>query len=138
MIYVFSAKGAYYNRVDIKGDFPEGGGGDRKNAKVYGTIGQPHKTEGGRRCALSIIQNNKGSIKGEHPTQKPSDLYKFLIERYCPKDGTVLDPTFGSGNSVFTAFEMGRNAIGIERDEAFFKKAEDRLDPKSKIDSDLN
>lgn len=42
--------------------------------------------------------------------------------------GTVLDPTFGSGNSVFTAYALDRNAIGIEKDEKFYKKAEARLE----------
>ena len=62
------------------------------------------------------------------PTQKPESLYRWLIERYCPVGGTVLDPTFGSGNSVFTAYQMDRNAIGIEKDDGFYKKAEGRLD----------
>jgi DNA modification methylase len=39
----------------------------------------------------------------------------------------MLDPTFGSGNSVFTAFKMGRNAIGIEKDDKFYDKAEKKL-----------
>jgi site-specific DNA-methyltransferase (adenine-specific) len=64
---------------------------------------------------------------GKHPTEKPCELYRWLIERYCPPDGTVLDPTFGSGNSVFTAQAMGRHAIGIEKDEKFYKKAADKL-----------
>ena len=101
MIYVFSKAGAYYNRIDI-----------------------------GKRCPLSIIQIN-GHLsrhRGQHPTEKPQDLYKFLIERYCPLDGTVLDPTFGSGNSVFTAYELNRNAIGIEKDKVFFDKAVKRLE----------
>jgi DNA modification methylase len=29
---------------------------------------------------------------------------------------------------VFTAYEMDRNAIGIEKDETFYKKAKDRLE----------
>lgn len=101
MIYVFSKTGAFYNRVDIENE--------------------------GKRCALSVIQNKKSSTKGGHPTEKPSDLYKFLIERYCPAGGTVLDPTAGSCNSIFEAFRLGRNGIGIEKDDKFFKKAEDRL-----------
>ena len=129
MIYIFSKAGAFYERKDITGDFPKGGGGDRKNASVYGTVGRiSHITEAGRRCALSVINSaSKSKTRGKHPTEKPCDLYKFLIERYCPANGTVLDPTFGSGNSVFTAFAMGRNAIGIEKDETFYKKAEEKL-----------
>ena len=81
----------------------------------------------GKRCVVSVVEHPTQAKKGNHPTEKPGALYRFLIERYCPTDGTVLDPTFGSGNSVFTAFSMGRNAIGIEKDEKFFKKAEERL-----------
>jgi site-specific DNA-methyltransferase (adenine-specific) len=67
------------------------------------------------------------SHKQAHPTEKSNALYQWLIERYCPVGGTVLDPTFGSGNSVFTAYEMGRNAIGIEMNEEFFNKAVERM-----------
>jgi len=80
-----------------------------------------------KRCVLSVVEHPTSSKKGGHPTEKPEALYRFLIERYCPVGGTVLDPTFGSGNSVFTAFAMGRSAIGIEKDEKFFKKAEEKL-----------
>jgi len=129
MIYVFSKAGAFYQRKDMEGDFPKGGGGGRKNALVYGTVGKPHITEAGRRCVLSVVHSgNDAKIKGKHPTEKPCDLYKWLIERYCPRGGTVLDPTFGSGNSVFTAYQLGRSAIGIEKDEDFFKKSACRLD----------
>jgi site-specific DNA-methyltransferase (adenine-specific) len=84
MIYVFSKAGASYNRVDISGNFPAGGGGGRKNGNVYGDVGEPHKTPAGRRCVLSVIPSSwKDSKKsGKHPTEKPIELYKFLIERY--------------------------------------------------------
>jgi len=80
-----------------------------------------------KRCVLSVVEHPTSVKKGGHPTEKPEALYRFLIERYCPAGGTVLDPTFGSGNSVFTAFSMGRSAIGIEKDLKFFEKAEERL-----------
>jgi DNA modification methylase len=128
MIYVFSKTGAYYERINIKGDFPAGGGG-RSTANFLPIAGMPNTgtTEAGRRCVKSVIEVANKKTKGGHPTQKPCELYRFLIERYCPAGGVVLDPTFGSGNSVFTAFSIGRTAIGIEKDEAFFKKAEERL-----------
>jgi len=128
MIYVFSKAGAFYERKDITGDFKSWGvrrGGQPSHQ--YGGA-KRNDTEGGegKRCALSVIQNSTSSKKGGHPTEKPCDLYRFLIERYCPAGGTVLDPTFGSGNSVFTAYQMDRNAIGIEKDEGFYKKALDK------------
>jgi site-specific DNA-methyltransferase (adenine-specific) len=65
--------------------------------------------------------------KSNHPTSKPAELYKWLLERYCPEGGTMLDPTAGSFNSCFTAKEMGLKAIGIEKDSGFFWKAVSRL-----------
>ena len=102
MIYVFSKAGAFYNRKDIEG-------GD------------------GKRCALSVIQHPTSASRGGHPTEKPTDLYRFLIDRYCPVGGTVLDPTFGSGNSVFTAYDINRSAIGIEKDKKFYDKACEKI-----------
>ena len=126
MIYIFSKVGAYYERKDVEGApyTTTGHSGSntysksplRGEAKIINT-----------RCVLSVINLSNSVKKGNHPTEKPSELYKWLIERYCPTDGTVLDPTFGSGNSVFTAFSLGRNAIGIEKDEKFYEKAETRL-----------
>lgn len=135
MIYVFSKAGAFYERKDIEGDF-KGWKVDKKDSSKTSTLastqyGKAKKTSGeggdGKRCALSVIQHPTSATRSGHPTEKPESLYRFLIERYCPPGGTVLDPTFGSGNSVFTAFAMGRSAIGIEKDLKFFEKAEERL-----------
>lgn len=123
MMYVFSKAGAYYNRLDISGNFPAGGGGGRKGASVYGKTGEKHETPAGRRCVKSVLCQSTSVGKGKHPTEKPVDIYKFLIERYCPLGGTVLDPTFGSGNSGLAARELGRNYIGIEMNKEFFEKA---------------
>jgi site-specific DNA-methyltransferase (adenine-specific) len=94
LIYVFSKKGAYYKRVND-----------------------------GNRCVKSVIEiaNKKG--KGNHPTAKPTELYEWLLKRYCPENGTILDPTAGSFNSCFTAKAMNLKAIGIEKDQTFFWKA---------------
>jgi DNA modification methylase len=62
-----------------------------------------------------------------HPTQKPEELYRWLLERYCPAGGTVLDPTAGSFNACFVAKELGLKAIGMEKDHGFFYKALVRL-----------
>lgn len=124
MIYVFSKKGAYYKRVDIEGDFPKGGGG-RSTANFLPIAGMPNNgtTVEGKRCVKSVICVANKKTKGGHPTQKPADLYKWLIERYCPVGGTILDPTAGSFTSCFTAISIGRNAIGIEKDKTFYDKA---------------
>jgi site-specific DNA-methyltransferase (adenine-specific) len=128
MVYVFSKAGAYYNRVDISGNFTEWVR-DRKpdgaNKSRQYSVGRDINARGGdgTRCVKSVIQNSISSRKGGHPTEKPVDLYKFLIERYCPAGGTVLDPTFGSCNSGRACKELGRNYIGIEMNKEFYDKA---------------
>lgn len=126
MVYVFAKKGAAYTRVDLIGDYPAGGGGRSKSGYMPSLNDLPNTsktTEAGRRCAKSVIEvaNKKG--RGKHPTQKPDALYEWLIERYSKEGDTVLDPTAGSFASVFTARRLGRKAIGIEKDDAFFAKA---------------
>ena len=125
MIYVFSKAGANYNRVDIKGDFKPYN--FKATSEGAGMIPHIKRTEtnndGSKRCILSVIQTpNKTLRKSSHPTEKPIDLYKFLIERYSNKDDVVLDPTFGSGNSGLACKELNRKYIGIEKDNNFFWK----------------
>lgn len=130
MIYVFSKAGANYYRKDIEGDFKGWKAKDISGAKVIPVYssGMPNGwksngNDGTKRCVLSVIKQSGGMKKGNHPTEKPMELYRWLIERYSKEGDTILDPTFGSGNSVFTAVELGRNAIGIEKDKKFFDKA---------------
>ena len=103
MIYVFSKKGANYNRINE-------------------TINKEP------RCVTSIIENkNSSGRKDGHPTAKPIDIYKWLIERYSKEGDTVLDPTFGSGNSGHACKDLKRNYIGIEMNKEYFDKAEKSL-----------
>ena len=142
MIYVFSAKGAFYNRVDIAGDFPKwlcGKNGLRTGNHADRGLPRTNITGGeGKRCVLSVINGiNKYTndrINKHHPTQKPIELYQWLIERYSPPNGTVLDPTFGSGNSCFAAQSLGRHAIGFEKDKTFYDIASQKIIPKNTID----
>lgn len=138
MVYVFSKAGAYYNRVDISGDFPawEKEPNSIRKQQVY--TNEIKRTtssgEAGKRCPLSVIdikQKASYQMKGGHPTEKPIELYKWLIERYSPKGGTVLDPTFGSCNSGQTSWDLDRSYIGIEKDKKFYDKACKKLIPET-------
>jgi site-specific DNA-methyltransferase (adenine-specific) len=62
-----------------------------------------------------------------HPTVKPLDLMAYLCRLVTPPGGTVLDPFMGSGTTIKAAISEGFNAIGIERDPAYFAMAEHRM-----------
>jgi site-specific DNA-methyltransferase (adenine-specific) len=125
MIYVFSKKGANYNRIDIEGEYPNTHRGKgTKPTNVYGAIPTfSATTSTTHRCPVSVIDIQQKAIKGNHPTQKPDDLYEWLITRYSKEGDTVLDATAGSFASCFTAHKLGRNAIGIELNKEFYDKA---------------
>lgn len=127
MIYVFSKLGAKYNRIDIEGDFKAvGGGGGISNQYEGAKRLLTREDNTGKRCALSVI-NFKNTSRGSHPTEKPIELYKFLIERYSSQGDEVLDPTFGSANSGLACKELNRSYIGIEMNDNFFWKAASRI-----------
>ena len=125
LIYIFANKGAYYKRIDIEGDFPNTNKGPRpKTINTYQPFHNTAKESNeGKRCVKSVVEiaNKKG--RGNHPTQKPAELYEWLFKRYCPPEGTILDPTAGSFTSCFTAQKLGLKSIGIEMNEEFYEKA---------------
>jgi len=131
MIYVFSKAGANYNRIDILGDFKANGGG-RSSSTFIPSINElknPVVNNEGKRCVKSCIEFFNKKVKGQHPTAKPVDLYKWLIERYSNEGDTVLDPTFGSCNSGIASRDLKRNYIGIEMNKEFYDKANNVFNP---------
>ena len=65
---------------------------------------------------------------GHHPTQKPIALMEYLIKTYTLEGETVLDNTMGSGTTGVACMNLGRNFIGIERDEGYFAIAKHRIE----------
>lgn len=65
--------------------------------------------------------------RGYHPTQKPVALMEYLIKTYTRPGQVVLDNTMGSGTTGVACINTGRRFIGIERDEAYFKVACERI-----------
>jgi DNA modification methylase len=138
MIYVFSKKGATYYRTDITGEFhrshtrgkaKEGTTNTYNKGKSLALLPQPDNST--TRCVLSVVDvDGNGRTKGKHPTQKPDDLYEWLITRYSKEGDTILDPTAGSFASINAAVRLNRNAIGIEKDDDFFQRFSSGEQPK--------
>ena len=63
-----------------------------------------------------------------HPTQKPVSVLLPLVETFCPRQGTLLDPFSGSGSSLMAAKTLGRSYIGIEMDAKYHAIARSRLE----------
>ncbi|MDO5705287.1 MAG: site-specific DNA-methyltransferase [Paracoccus sp. (in: a-proteobacteria)] len=71
-----------------------------------------------------------------HPTQKPESLlHRVLIGTTNPGD-VVLDPFFGTGTTGAVAKMLGRDFIGIEREESYREVAARRLARVRRFDAD--
>lgn len=69
-----------------------------------------------------------------HPTQKPESLlHRVLVGSTNPGD-VVLDPFFGTGTTGAVAKMLGRDFIGIEREAAYRKVAQKRIDNTRRFD----
>ena len=62
-----------------------------------------------------------------HPTQKPVEVMKWAMSHAPEGTETVLDPFMGSGTTLLAAKELGKQAIGIEREEKYCEVAVKRL-----------
>lgn len=63
-----------------------------------------------------------------HPTQKPVQLLKQLIEVFTDEGDVVIDPVAGSGSTLLAAEMLNRKAYGFEIKKTFFKEAVKLLD----------
>ncbi len=73
------------------------------------------------------IDGGNPNNKHFHPTQKPVDLFEYLIRTYSNPGDTVLDNTAGSGTTAIAAERSGRRWICIERDPAYYYAAVARV-----------
>ena len=64
---------------------------------------------------------------GQHPTQKPLELMKYLIKTYSNENDMVLDNTMGSGTTCLGAKELNRRFIGIEKEVKYYELAVGRV-----------
>ena len=67
-----------------------------------------------------------------HPTQKPVDLYKWLLTHYTNENDLILDTHLGSGSIAIACYQMKRKLIGYEIDAEYFQKACKRFEEETR------
>ena len=104
----------------------------RKSPESRGIVGSRPSRKGeyvsknkGYPSSVLKIKNEK---KQEHPTQKPLDLFEYLINTYTREGETVLDNCMGSGTTAIACLNTNRNFIGFELDENYFNIANERIE----------
>jgi len=105
----FKKRGCYGNFKD--GDFRE----------IPKEMGYPQSI-----VKINSIKRGR-NIEVLHPTQKPLELFEYLVKTYTNEGETVLDNAMGSGTTMVACKNTNRNGIGIEKEEKYFKIAQKRI-----------
>lgn len=81
-----------------------------------------------------MLQGNmQAKERRQHPTQKPTEVIRKILNDFSEPNQTILDPFLGSGTTAVACQELHRNFIGIEISPEYVKIAEDRLKQKPLI-----
>ncbi len=62
-----------------------------------------------------------------HPTQKPVELFSYILRDYTKEGDLIFDPYLGSGTTAVACKELNRNYIGIEISQKYCDIAEKRI-----------
>lgn len=76
-------------------------------------------------AALYKFDNRTGNKI--HPTQKPIELYRWLLNKYAEKGQRILDTHLGSGNSRIAADKDGFDFTGFEINKDYYDLSENRF-----------
>lgn len=66
------------------------------------------------------VRKNRNKI---HPTQKPIELYEWLLRMFAKKGDRILDTHLGSGTLAIACYKCGLDLVACEIDEDYYKKA---------------
>ena len=67
-----------------------------------------------------------------HPTQKPIELYKWLLHKFAKEGDKILDTHLGSGSIACACYDLGFDLDAWELDPEYFEKTIERYNEHSK------
>lgn len=91
---------------------------------LYKGKAKPIKNKG---CSHFFEYKNKSGKEKFHPTEKPVDLIKELIQNSSDENDLVLDCFMGSGSTGVACIETNRRFYGIEIEDKYYNIAVERL-----------
>jgi len=82
-----------------------------------------------RKYTINISKTYKYRI---HPTQKPTELYEWLLMNYAKEGDKILDTHLGSGSIALACHNLKYDLTACELDKEYFDAAMKRLDQHKK------
>ena len=94
---------------------------------LYGWLkGDSHKWYSDRK-QTTVIEHDRPSRNGEHPTMKPIGLFSYQIENSSKQGDIVIDAFGGSGTTMVACEQIKRKARLIEFDPKYCQVIIDRM-----------
>jgi len=127
-ILIFGKQKGSFNVIkkgnEVRTDKP----GTVNNTTNYGKDESLEKREYIGRHPTTIMRfSSADQTNVNHPTEKPVELFRYLIKLYCNEGETVLDPFAGSGTTAVAAKQANRNWICIEKEQKYIETIQERV-----------
>ena len=74
-----------------------------------------------------IFKQTATQIERIHPTQKPTELYKWILDKYAKEGDKILDTHLGSGSIAIACHDYKYDLTACELDKEYFDKAMERI-----------
>lgn len=103
---------------------------------IYGKTGEVENhvsVNSGLYYPKTIIEISNPNYKSLHPTQKPVELFRYLIRTFSNENDLILDNCLGSGTTVISAIDEKRHYIGIENSEEYYNIAKERIEDYARL-----
>ena len=97
-----------------------------ENQTNYGKHKPNHPKSDGKRYPISVLDFDREE-RPLHPTQKPVELFKYLIKTYSNEGDLILDNASGVGTTGISCLETNRNYILIEKEKKFYDISIERI-----------
>ena len=125
-IIVFANGKVNYYPIMRKGIMRKKGGSSKKN-EIQSGLKQNHFTINDDYYPVNIYELANPRLNKLHPTEKPIDLMKMLVETYTKENEVVFDNTMGVGSTGLASLMANRKFIGIEKEKQYYDVAVRRL-----------
>ena len=135
-IIIAKKKGGNFTMTDSYSQFhyiPKAGKKERnrgledfEDKKKYNDFGLKERIENGE-TTNSRTNKEASQTKNTHPTVKPVNLMKKLVEDFTVEGSTVLDPFTGSGSTGIACVLTNRRFVGIELTPEYIPLAKTRI-----------
>lgn len=127
-ILVFYRKLPTYNPQKYVGKMRDKGNKGSRTTTNYGTF-KPTVSRNDEYFPQSVLDFTNGdrTTESEHPTQKPADLFRYLIKTYSNINDLIFDGYMGSGTTAVACIKEKRNFIGSELNKEYYEIAQKRI-----------